>query len=786
VSRKHHDRKAHGQPTDLKSRVEKARHEGRYQQALELVKQLYKADPRPAHLELLKETYLDRGRQLHRQGYTRDAATTFEAAARVDAGNRAWLEKLAAEMAHCGEPARAAALLGATAGQPLPPAILASLADSAVTGDPRAPIRAELQADRDRILTAFALLEKGDEEGVRTALQEIGLRSPFLDWKLLVRGLQAYYQNDDARALDNWQRLAPERVPARLAAPFRSQIEPTFLAAQPHTTQQVLRNQFDRLQGSGLTPGLTNVRAALAKLDNLGPAFRAAEVVYPALRQQAPDLAARLITCFYWAITHTGPDDILRFQRVFGAPPDDPHFHRLRALANDRAPNFTEGHRAWHNYEKEIAAHPAMWGARANLARALIWQHMGQLATNIPSDAQVKKMPAALRNHPSRPQPLHPTAEECFQKSLELAPDLLETHEALFNHLLHDLEQPGQAEKVGRALLERFPNHVPTLEALARLRRDRGGDAEALALLERAVKHNPLDRGLRDKVGLMHLRVARDHTSTKDYDRARQHLQTAQGLLAPQYQVWVLCQGWACEIKAGQLERAEELKQQALREHPVGLEVPFLMLTEAIRTKLPPAIKKQYEKEFTSGLADTLDGATAAALARHLALFQADDVTYTGLKTHTNKILAYVHKIRNQDLPEALLITLCSTLALLKARPRAFEALVETGMRKYPGNPEFLVLHASHLINQGAGYRSWQVENLLERAGQMISQLPNGPQKDRLSNTIKELREQLEALNPFGGMMSQVMEMMGGMGLDFEDFFGDDEDEDDDDDDYWP
>ena len=44
--------------------------------------------------------------------------------------------------------------------------------------------------------------------------------------------MTAYYQNDDARALDNWQRLDPKRVPARLAAPLRAVIDPAFRAAQ--------------------------------------------------------------------------------------------------------------------------------------------------------------------------------------------------------------------------------------------------------------------------------------------------------------------------------------------------------------------------------------------------------------------------------------------------------------------------------------------------------------------------------------------------------------------------
>ena len=39
---------------DLRPRIERAAHEGRYQQALELAKQLHKFEPTPAHKELLR------------------------------------------------------------------------------------------------------------------------------------------------------------------------------------------------------------------------------------------------------------------------------------------------------------------------------------------------------------------------------------------------------------------------------------------------------------------------------------------------------------------------------------------------------------------------------------------------------------------------------------------------------------------------------------------------------------------------------------------------------------
>src|SRR5262249_28189033 len=131
----------------------------------------------------------------------------------------------------------------------------------------------------DRVRLAFQQAEQGQDEPARATLQEIGLRSPFLEWKVLLRGLQAYYHSDDARALENWQRLAPDRVPARLAAPFRCQIDPAYRAAQPPATQAAMQTQLDRAQGSVLPQELRRLRQAMNGKETLAAAFRQAEAL---------------------------------------------------------------------------------------------------------------------------------------------------------------------------------------------------------------------------------------------------------------------------------------------------------------------------------------------------------------------------------------------------------------------------------------------------------------------------------------------------------------------------
>src|SRR5262249_40950267 len=141
-----------------------------------------------------------------------------------------WKRQIAEEMAACGDAQGALRLAAEAGGGEADPRLIGQAVDAAVQQEKagRGLLPEALPADFERVLTAFEQLEAGQDEAMRETLQPISLRSPFLEWKLALRGLQAYYQNDDARALENWQRLTHDRLPARLIAPLRFGIDPAY------------------------------------------------------------------------------------------------------------------------------------------------------------------------------------------------------------------------------------------------------------------------------------------------------------------------------------------------------------------------------------------------------------------------------------------------------------------------------------------------------------------------------------------------------------------------------
>lgn len=776
MSRKKHTAPRHVPLPDLKTRATRALHEGRFQAALELTKELHKQQPTPEHRALVRDAYLGRARQLRSQGKPRDAATVLQAAQAFGGGDPAWLAHVAEELAACGDVRQALAVLDPAAGTPAHARVVALAADRAVleeaAGRPLLP--AELHADFDRVFAAFAQLEAGQDDAARETLQGIGLRSPFLEWKLLLRGLQAYYQGDDTRALENWQRLNPERVPARVAAPYRFRLDPDYRLAQSPEAQAALQRQADHLQGLAVVQDLRVIQASLAGDESLARAFRLAEALLPALRQHGAHLPARLASAFYWAMVANGqPEDVPRYRRVFGAPADDPQLARLYALICEHAGELEEAHGYWQQFEKSVAGSPAFPGEQADRVRALVWFHMGQNAARLPEEEDLRALPPFFREQ-MRPPRLSPGAEACFQHSLKLAADQLPTYAALFAYHQRR-EHDSKTEKVGKQLLERFPDHAPTLEALGDLYMHGGRYSEALDLFEQALRTNPLSRQLRGKVSGAHLFRARAHAEEGRFDEARADYQASltfrDGDNYP-----ALCKWAACEFKAGNPGRAEELLGQARAQVGSGLAIAYSMVIEAIRLKLPRTLKTRFDREFNAALAEPASPAAAAAILSTTASHRAAGVTYHGQKTHEKKVLAYVNKADGADFTEAQLALLCESLLTLRAlRPvRAFAAL---GRRRFPNNPLFPFLESeSYFVMGPERMPAWQVRPLLEEARRLAEKAPREPRQQQLLETIREREEMLRSLNPFLEFLSGGFDPFG---------FYEQDDEDDYDDDGW-
>src|SRR5262249_41983301 len=157
----------------------------------------------------------------------------------------------------------------------------------------------------------------------------------------LLRGLLAYSAGDDGRAAENFARLDPKRLPCRLAGPFRASVDPAWRATLPVEKAGSLLKQHERLNGSPVVEPLREIARHRGREKPLVPVFRIVEALAPKWKQQTPDVYRRLANCLYHAILRQGqPDDLNRYRKVFGDPPDDPGFAKLQAQINEQLENF--------------------------------------------------------------------------------------------------------------------------------------------------------------------------------------------------------------------------------------------------------------------------------------------------------------------------------------------------------------------------------------------------------------------------------------------------------------
>jgi tetratricopeptide (TPR) repeat protein len=734
--------------TALPDRIARARAEGRTQQALELARQLYKQSHSPEHLDLLRQVLLERGGQLQQQNHTRDAATVYANALELD-GSPEYRATLAQRLAACGD-GRALRALAPDADPKMRQTVLGHLADAALRQGPsgKGLLPAEHHAGFDAALQAFAHSEAGRDDDARAALQAIGLTSPFLEWKLLVRGLLAYYAGDDARALDNWQRLDPQRVPARLAAPLRYSIDPGYARAQPAETQLALQQQAARLSSGPTGPAarLSEVRKALANTKSLATAFRLAEALLPELRRDRPELVPRLARCFFWAIIgHGQPEDVDRYYRAFPTLATVAESARLEALALEHRQMWPEAHAAWQTFARTLADGTPEWsGETGTRAQAIVWAHMGQNAIAEEREAD-KEMPYLFSLYYDQPEPLEPGPEECFKRSIELAPDRLEGYLALF-HYHRTRGQTAKARKVGQQLLKRFPDHAETSEALGDLYLETQEPKKAREAYEKALAANPLERRLRGKLARARQNLGLELAVAKKYDAARAEYEAALALAEGGASVPLLCQWAVLEMKAGNPERAAELIARAEATPGQRLAVRYALVSESVRAQLPPAERKRIAADLKAALAVPPAPAEVLALLAAAAdqrLRQLD--SFRGQKTHERTFARFLDQIPIDEFGEAELEKLIGYLQAIDVRG-PWKRCLQRAEVQFPDNPMFVLSWVDYYLTASdPTYEAFRMRGHLDAARRLVQNLPREAQ-ERYLQAIRLREKKVEEL----------------------------------------
>jgi tetratricopeptide (TPR) repeat protein len=719
--------------------VAKAAQAGDFATAVEAARALAAAAATPEHRALHRRTLADAAAYFADRDRTADFNRVMTEAEAVDPADAGWAADRAVLLARGGRLDEALAL----ADEATRPKVLAQAADRAVRHQTKAFLPADLHPGFDAVLAAFQKHTAGAEAAAREALEPVGLRSPFLEWKVLLRGLLAYSANDDARAAENFARLDPARLPARLAAPLRFAVDPAFQQAQPADVATGLAARLRKLTPSAAVEHLRAIARELGRDKPLAPAFRAAESVVPILKLGNPGLVPRLANCLYHAVVNQGqPEDLGKYRRLFGNPPDDPSFYKLQAMIGEQIDDPTGTHAHWLKFEAWLATYPAGWPrAVADRARAEVWTHLGANAQKALAGADEPDPDADMGffapPRRKKPKPLDPPAEACFARAAALAPDSPDATRRLFESLVAT-GKPADAEAAARAYLARKPDDVFALVALGGLLRTQGRAAEAAEVMLRALPLNPLDKTTRFHTASAVLADARAKLAAKAAD-ALAALDKHDPLLADQTPAGRQVLRAVAFTKLGRAEEAGAARAAALAVPGARLGAAYRLMVDSQLAKLKPADKKVADQLWAAELAKEPAPLEVNQLVAAYDVYHVDGVTYRGQKTHEKKVLDQVPRSVKAAAPEVDFERLAENL-LARGDFKPAKKLADALIVRFPANPFFYLARAEAGLETGD--REYVVENRVRRA-KVLAEAATEPRHKALLERIDELLKQI-------------------------------------------
>ena len=607
------------------------------------------------------------------------------------------------------------------------------------------------------VLKAFADYAEGRDEAAREALNAVGVKSPLLDWKLLLRGLIAYSNSDDPRAVENWSRLDATRLPARLALPFRLKLDPAFGATLGPTAASSGRANLLKLEGDPVAQRFAELQQTLGRDQPMAKAFAAVEKLLPLLRVGRPELIPRLSKVVYWAVQRFGePGDVPKYLRLLGKPADDPDFHRLNAMNYEGgSPADAVGY--WLKYEKWLGTNPpGVAPATARQARVWVLRQVGRITEllaargpgGVPGFDDIFAQMFGAKGPKvvvmAKPGPAEsPTV--FYKRALALDP----ANETVATDLI-DYHQDRDEVELATVAADEFLTHAPDSLAvlnksviLALMARD---PATALVRLKQAHALNPLDAAIRTKIGLAYFGVVRQALAAAKPAEALARLDAAREFGGPKAAEHVARAVLA--LKANDSAGAERYEKEAFADPREAFGVALMFAADATLAKLKPALKKPFDARLAAVFAAPLPPGTGVAavvgLLRTASLYLFAGQVYRGQPTHFKKIHELLLKTAqaDPDSPAAEFVIACEHLKAGRFH-KELEKFADALAKRFVTDPFFPLYAAEAVWGQAEAAKRPPAYRKLDGYARKADRLA----QNKSADVQKQVRDRLQAID---------------------------------------
>jgi hypothetical protein len=576
-----------GVPVPQEEEVRDLLAKGKTKPAVELAKEIHKRCGWPESEALLVDAYAARIRCLWKTGLQEEAKALFElvheryscaearlrevgVALRASDGN---LEELLRPLNDPALPLEIRrAIENAVRRQVYD---LSTLAECAAL-----PADHHLRTAAAALVRAFAAVTVGPVEEAALVLPEVSHRGPLASWKILVRAIAYFYQQDDAACERCLKIIDPDSAPAGLIPVLRTMLRASsderLGAAAELLVAQVCGNKVSLRRALEALDSAFETRVQGRILPQIQRAMTACDVSDPELVEHLRQ------HIFVRALQLDLPTRKVR-AALGGAPTKNAYFWRLyaRSVESSREPIGPVICAVWEQFRRHAVAEG--WFAENGPEAAALYLHMAELLLEV-SDETLETLQSSFAEQFSgfqafyEDQPPAIRAVEAKYKKRDLyflSPSHLferacsiDPHREAFEQWLNWARQESDwraADYVAERWHRAIPNHSEPLLYLTESAEKRGALHKATAFLEEAQKLDAVNPEVRRAALRLLIAEAGRHLRQRKPHLVEQDVAALEAL--PQAQVadrlaFLVAVRWACAVIRGDAQLASSFLSQ--------------------------------------------------------------------------------------------------------------------------------------------------------------------------------------------------------------------------------
>jgi tetratricopeptide (TPR) repeat protein len=776
----------------------------KYKDAVKQAKLIHKAEATPQSHRQLECAYFLRAQQLFRAGMVASAVEVSRHLLDFGVTDAKLVEDFPPLLVRLGLAQDAFRIQGRLESPESQDRLSLLAADQAVLHPERSQ-RPSPEIGQEAVLVRQALeaLHAADEATALGLVRDIARSSPLSEWKLLVRGLAAFYRGDHGECQANWNRLDPGRAPLRIVGHLQN-------LQRGASERDDGVPDFEKLEGlvygEQILPRLRELSGLVAK-NRWADVLRRITSLRLSVSAVDPRLAEKLTSSLLapllehaTSLDYASGTRLLReFTQVAEPLAIDPGWNRLWALTWERPPDgVSVAIKYWTKYIADLEICTALKAEERPLAQALVWKHMAELYLAELDDRSEEDEDLDFDSLEFEDEgeddleldevELARQAMNFIERSLQLASRHRPTYDLLVE-VYRKSDEPERLAEARRRILEVFPEDLETLLEMAVELHDRDEPEPALDFLSRARRLKPLDESLVNLELRIRTSLARSLAVQRRWDEGRAQFAAIERLRPDELRAFAyLAQKAVFETKAGQGDLADHYEREAVALLPEPAPLWLSLHVESIRYRLTKATQNHYAELWKRELRRKCRSETAGAMASFLTATIVAGVEYHGREHDAQELLKYLRRTTRLNYRLEDLESVCEFLGNFSKETVLTRNLVQRGLKAYPESAVLHVVAAGvEMSSPGALLQSQAIRHLKEAL-----RLAEASTRRREMLMVPKIKQMLSVCNELHSRLAGIpfaapggMPFHSGTPGSIEDFLraflgaADDEDEDD-------